>query len=198
MSCPLTASESSRLYFEMRLWKHTAFSPHHPALSGALPGSSALLVLTFRPTWINETSYGGMSEAPPPPQQLTFCRLFETLLARDVRVWDKICFFLFCHVAHIVTIFKCMLQKRIHWPHFPKSMSSFLIHTSTTCKPLAHFSNVNTLISKLLKTQLLHFWPILLTYTSVSQNKVKTCCSTMQYLWYAYLHLYEEWFKFQR
>lgn len=78
MSCPLTVSESSRLYFEMRLWKHTAFSPHHPALSGALPGSSALLVLTFRLTWINETSYGGMSEAPPPPAAHILQALWDT------------------------------------------------------------------------------------------------------------------------
>lgn len=60
-SCPLTASESSGLFW-VEAVEHAAFSPHHPALSGGLPGSSALLVLTFRPTWINETSCGGTPE----------------------------------------------------------------------------------------------------------------------------------------
>lgn len=91
MSCPLTASESSGLFWDEAV-EHTAFSLHHPALSGGLPGSSVLLVLTFRPTWINETSCGGTPEfhsSNPHSSHLAHamyrqkgCRGCETFLAQ--------------------------------------------------------------------------------------------------------------------
>ena len=50
-------------YFETRLWNTLPLAPIALHSQGGLPGSSALLVLTFRPAWINETSCGGMPES---------------------------------------------------------------------------------------------------------------------------------------
>lgn len=89
-------------YFEMRLWNTLPLAPITLHSQGGLPGSSALLVLTFRPTWINETSCGGMPESHSDSPRsshlaLTSCtcrgfavslKLFETLPDFSTCRWD--------------------------------------------------------------------------------------------------------------
>lgn len=91
-------------YFEMRLRNTLPLAPITLHSQGGLPGSSALLVLTFRPTWINETSCGGMPESHSDSPRsshlaLTSCtcrgfagslKLFETLPDFSTCRWDKV------------------------------------------------------------------------------------------------------------
>lgn len=59
--CLLKVSESSQLFWDGDVGR-AAVSLITLHSQGGLPGSSALLVLTFRSPWINETSCGGMTE----------------------------------------------------------------------------------------------------------------------------------------
>lgn len=56
-------------------------------------------------------------------------------------------------LCKLTIVFQCFHTKYTHWTHLPKSMTSLVIHTPPATKHYmlaAHFSNANTLLSKLL------------------------------------------------